>query len=356
MSNLNRSGFQAHPFHLVSPSAWPILTCVSFLVLIDSSILLIYGFENSVQDITYNQLYNTIIRAHAILIIIFMVIHAMIGGFGNFLLKSPPKPHTFANLPLHSKVSVISSFGNFFKLFVYFLPSCLVFVSVKFPLIFILGHLGLNFLFPVIIAISSTIISFIKQGLSDKKELSAQQLCWIFNISFICSSVSSFIIYYCLPEINLEVFYVILGGVLVDLPFKIEGWVLYANSTSASSSSSGYRGDRSRSASSTVPVGEEKFQFGALVTGLSYSQVSFIRSQVHVIVVNQLRLNCAVSVSEVLINSSNSANTSKVLEKAYLLSNTKFDKESIIAMAGLRTGGGHTINCSPALLELQNMG
>lgn len=33
MTNLTRSNFQAHPFHLVSPSPWPLFTSVSLLTL-----------------------------------------------------------------------------------------------------------------------------------------------------------------------------------------------------------------------------------------------------------------------------------------------------------------------------------
>ena len=39
MTNLIKSIFQAHPFHLVSPSPWPILTCVSLLSLTTSLVL-----------------------------------------------------------------------------------------------------------------------------------------------------------------------------------------------------------------------------------------------------------------------------------------------------------------------------
>lgn len=47
MSNLNRALFQAHPFHLVSPSPWPIYTCVSLLTLTTTTVLTMHGFFNA---------------------------------------------------------------------------------------------------------------------------------------------------------------------------------------------------------------------------------------------------------------------------------------------------------------------
>lgn len=47
MSNLHRSNFQGHPFHLVSPSPWPIFTCISLLSLTTSGVLTMHGFVNA---------------------------------------------------------------------------------------------------------------------------------------------------------------------------------------------------------------------------------------------------------------------------------------------------------------------
>ncbi len=47
MNNSQRSYFQSHPFHLVSPSPWPIFTCVSLLTLTTSSVLSFHGFAKS---------------------------------------------------------------------------------------------------------------------------------------------------------------------------------------------------------------------------------------------------------------------------------------------------------------------
>jgi cytochrome c oxidase subunit 3 len=44
MTNLTRSSFQAHPFHLVSPSPWPFNTSFSLLALPFSAVLTFQGF------------------------------------------------------------------------------------------------------------------------------------------------------------------------------------------------------------------------------------------------------------------------------------------------------------------------
>ena len=45
MLNIYRSNFQAHPFHLVSPSPWPLYTSVSLLTLTTSGVLSFHGFS-----------------------------------------------------------------------------------------------------------------------------------------------------------------------------------------------------------------------------------------------------------------------------------------------------------------------
>ena len=47
MSTLSRSNFQAHPFHLVSPSPWPLLTSISLFTLTSSGVLTMQGFNNA---------------------------------------------------------------------------------------------------------------------------------------------------------------------------------------------------------------------------------------------------------------------------------------------------------------------
>jgi cytochrome c oxidase subunit 3 len=47
MTKLTRSTFQAHPFHLVSPSPWPLFTCITLLTLTTSGVLTMHGFSNA---------------------------------------------------------------------------------------------------------------------------------------------------------------------------------------------------------------------------------------------------------------------------------------------------------------------
>lgn len=46
MLMLNRSRFQAHPFHLVSPSPWPLYTSMSLLTLTTSAVLSFHAFDS----------------------------------------------------------------------------------------------------------------------------------------------------------------------------------------------------------------------------------------------------------------------------------------------------------------------
>lgn len=52
MTNITRSSFQAHPFHLVSPSPWPVYTSISLLTLTTSGVLTMHGFVNG-QNFLY---------------------------------------------------------------------------------------------------------------------------------------------------------------------------------------------------------------------------------------------------------------------------------------------------------------
>ena len=47
MTNLIRSKFQAHPFHLVSPSPWPLFTCIALLTLTTTFVLTVHNFNNA---------------------------------------------------------------------------------------------------------------------------------------------------------------------------------------------------------------------------------------------------------------------------------------------------------------------
>ncbi len=47
MTNLTRSNFQDHQYHLVSPSPWPLFTCISLFSLTSSAALSMHNFSNA---------------------------------------------------------------------------------------------------------------------------------------------------------------------------------------------------------------------------------------------------------------------------------------------------------------------
>lgn len=47
MSIVNRSNFQGHPFHLVSPSPWPLFTSISLLCVTTTAVSTFHLFENA---------------------------------------------------------------------------------------------------------------------------------------------------------------------------------------------------------------------------------------------------------------------------------------------------------------------
>lgn len=130
------------------------------------------------------------------------------------------------------------------------------------------------------------------------------------------------------------------------MQFTFPSIILYA------SSSQGYEADRSVTPSSSISASEQSWQFGALVPGLSHSEVQSIRSNTHSIVIAKLREESMVTVADILSNCNN-PNTRKVLEKAYALSGFKYDHESVIASRNL--GTAISVNYSPAMLRLLDM-
>lgn len=54
MSISNRSDFQGHPFHLVSPSPWPLYTCLSLFTLTTSGVSTMHGFEYAGYSLAFS--------------------------------------------------------------------------------------------------------------------------------------------------------------------------------------------------------------------------------------------------------------------------------------------------------------
>jgi cytochrome c oxidase subunit 3 len=49
LTNLTRSNFQAHPFHLVSPSPWPLYTSFCLLAVTFSAVLSFHSFTHAIN-------------------------------------------------------------------------------------------------------------------------------------------------------------------------------------------------------------------------------------------------------------------------------------------------------------------
>ena len=65
MVYIPKKNFQHHPFHLVSPSPWPLFTSISLFILTTSTVLFMHGFESfdyfvfiSVLNVIYLWVYD----------------------------------------------------------------------------------------------------------------------------------------------------------------------------------------------------------------------------------------------------------------------------------------------------------
>ena len=150
MTNLVRSNFQAHPFHLVSPSPWPVFTSICLLALTTSGVLCMHGFSfvkgffyigYIYIDFLYIALHLRILtmsfcygkiksqnytpnKKNLIAIVsnyndvIEKTKKLLIRAF-NFLewgLNNPPKPHAFVSLPSQSNLFNIIKRNHLFVL------------------------------------------------------------------------------------------------------------------------------------------------------------------------------------------------------------------------------------------------
>ena len=92
---------------------WFFLSFALFYDLIGTAFSVLIRLELSgagVQFTADNQLYNSIITAHATVMIFSMAMLAMRGGFGNFLLPLlsvvPAEPQPFISLPLQNSITL----------------------------------------------------------------------------------------------------------------------------------------------------------------------------------------------------------------------------------------------------------
>lgn len=50
---LDEKKYQAHPFHLVNPSPWPLYTSISLLTLTTSGVLTMHGFTDIINCVIF---------------------------------------------------------------------------------------------------------------------------------------------------------------------------------------------------------------------------------------------------------------------------------------------------------------
>lgn len=125
---------------------------------------------------------------------------------------------------------------------------------------------------------------------------------------------------------------------------------LYADGSPGGSS--GYDADSNRSTS--IPIGEpgqEYKQFGKVVPGMAYTEVSIVRSRIYARVVNTINSqeSGACTVSDVL-SCHDSAH--KVVKYAFSELGQKYDLTNVLAT---KTLDGKGVHFSPAALKIQQM-
>ena len=145
MTNLVRSNFQAHPFHLVSPSPWPVFTSICLLALTTSGVLTMHAFS-FVQDFLYiDFLYIALLLGILTMSFCYGKIKshnftpnkknliAIVSNYNDVIektqkllirafnsldwgLNNPPKPHAFVSLPSQSNLFNIIKRNHLFVL------------------------------------------------------------------------------------------------------------------------------------------------------------------------------------------------------------------------------------------------
>ena len=114
MTNHTRNNFKSHPFHLVSPSPWPIFTSGSLLIVTTSGVLTMHAFSYS-QDFLYMALLliitsmsfwfkdviseATYLSNHTSALQTYLI---RVFNSLEWVLHTPPKPHVFVSLPVQS--------------------------------------------------------------------------------------------------------------------------------------------------------------------------------------------------------------------------------------------------------------